>query len=273
MLLLLVLFAVCVVVFGAGFFCGFLVFRRPPSISVTLPASSLAPPLEALQRTIRCFDRQLAEFGERMTHGIEEINAAGNASGGPVDITSLIAANWDFGKQLTAFAADVHTVEQKLATIDTGRKASSGEASAGSTTAADGPGPNDAAKDNCRTEMRHPFFCRQWAAPYDGVRAPESHEFFPVQCRDISSGGISFFLDRTPTYEMIVIRLAGPAESRYLTARIKRTTPSGNLEYGRHVIGCKFLGTLHPSGLPPTLEASIQRREARTEVAEVVAVH
>ena len=272
MFLLLVLLALCGFVFGAGFLCGYLVFRQPPSISVTLPSSSFADPLESLQKTLRRFDRQLAEYGHRMTRSVDEMKASGIGSSNLGGVANLLAANRDLERQISTFAADVQDVEHRLAAIDTGRASPPDDSQAeNSSDPADTP-PRDTTPNNRRTEMRHPFFCRQWVAPYSGVRAPEVEEFFPVQCRDISSGGISFFLDRTPTYEMVVIRLSGPTESRYLTARIKRTTPSGNLEYGRYVVGCQFLGTLHPSGLPPTLEESIQRKELRQEELALTAL-
>jgi hypothetical protein len=84
-----------------------------------------------------------------------------------------------------------------------------------------------------------------------GISDPRPQVTRPaMQCRGLSSGGISFFLDEVPERDMFVIRLHGPQGAKYLTARVRQTTRSGNFEHGNYVVGCQFLGTLHPSALP-----------------------
>lgn len=258
---MLALVALSLVGFGGGILCGFLLFRRGPAIAVTLPESALAEPIEALQRTIIRFDRQLSLHVERMTQGVGELQATDITSS---PLVKLLDANQEFHKQLSTFAADVRQAGSDLGTIGPSHDNREDASPATAAPAMVAQGPTEAVPSKFRAETRHPFPCKQWVAQYSGVRAPEAEEFFRVQCRDISSGGISFFLNSMPSFQMVVIRLAGPLEPRYLTAQIQRTSPSGNPEHGRYVVGCKFLGTVHRSALPSGLEASIQRREVRT---------
>jgi hypothetical protein len=106
-----------------------------------------------------------------------------------------------------------------------------------------------------RCETRHPYPCRRWIAPYNGWNPPKPDDFNLVQCRDISTRGISFYLDRQFECEMVVIRLPSADGPRYMTAQIRRVAPDAG---GILIVGCQFVGTLHHDA---ALEALIRRRE------------
>jgi hypothetical protein len=260
------LLVLSLLVFGGGILLGYLLFRSPPSISVTLPDTALAEPIESLQRTIYRFDRQLMDHVERMTQGADELKSAGITS---AQFLKLLTANQEFEKQLTVFAADVRQARTDLVTVVPNGEDREGAPLAEPAAASPEHKLNQLADRKFRTEVRHPFLCKQWIAPYGGVRAPDSEEFFKVQCRDISSGGISFFMDRTPTFQTVVVRLSSLGEPKYLTAQIKRTVASMNPEHGRYIVGCKLVGALHPGALPAGLEESIQRREASRQGSDL----
>ena len=96
----------------------------------------------------------------------------------------------------------------------------------------------------------------------NGHNLPKPYDFLSVQCRDISSGGISFYLSQErPGWirecELIVIRLAGTGVyPKYLTARVRRVTLDES--EGAYVVGCQFLSPLHRDA---ALEALLRRRE------------
>jgi hypothetical protein len=281
LLLLLLLLVAAVIVFGGGTLFGYVVFRKPTPVVVEMPERAFAEPIEALQRTIYRFDRQLTNHVETMKRGIDELKAVGNTVTPLAEFLELLAVNEEFRNRLGAFATDVRKIKSDLAggggddekpvklSPEDALPAEVGQTPSREQQLVDLVGA-DSEPDDRRIEQRHPFFCEQWIAPYNGLKAPGADEFFTVQCRDISSGGISFFTDEPLAFEMFVIRLCGAGQPKYLTARIKRTSPSSHPEHGQFVVGCKFLGTLHRAALPGGVEEAIQRREQMTIAEELV---
>jgi hypothetical protein len=280
LLLFLLLLVAAVMVFGGGLAFGFVVFRKPTPVVVEVPERAFAEPIEALQRTIYRFDRQLTNHVETMKRGIDELKAVGGTVTPLAEFLELLAANEEFRNRLGAFATDVRKIKRDLGDTLGGSEKPVDSSPADTATAQGDREPTteqqlvdmaatDSAPDERRIEQRLPFFCKQWLAPYNGLQSPDADEFVTVQCRDISSGGISFFADQRPAFEMCVIRLCGAGQPKYLTARIKRTAESSHPEHGPYVVGCKFLGTLHRSALPAGVEESIQRREQMTITEEL----
>jgi len=92
-----------------------------------------------------------------------------------------------------------------------------------------------------RSSPRREFHYYQLIAPVFGQRMPLRKEFFPVECRDISAGGISFVTEQRPDFEELVVILGrAPAES-YFSARVVRVSQETR---GKKlfVVGCKFIG-------------------------------
>ncbi|MGD9128761.1 MAG: PilZ domain-containing protein [Planctomycetia bacterium] len=50
---------------------------------------------------------------------------------------------------------------------------------------------------------------------------PPLANFFPVRCRDLSSGGVGFFLPAKPNFERIVVQLGNQQNVIYMDAAVK----------------------------------------------------
>jgi PAS domain S-box-containing protein len=93
-----------------------------------------------------------------------------------------------------------------------------------------------------RASLRRSYEYRQRISPLSGQRIPAHEEFFEVECRDISAGGISFFMDAPPGFENLVVALGRPPVQSHFTARVMRVVPT--IKEGRqvHLVGCRFTG-------------------------------
>jgi len=95
-----------------------------------------------------------------------------------------------------------------------------------------------------RTSPRMDYNCRQWVAPRYEDRAPLRREFFAVECRDISRGGVSFVLDWEPDFRDVVVAL-GPVDApEYLAAKVARVTPVEDDGEPVYIVGCEFTGRM-----------------------------
>ena len=75
---------------------------------------------------------------------------------------------------------------------------------------------------------------------------PAAHEFEQVQCNDLSVDGVSFFLNRLPDQERVVISLGTAPKLMFMTARIvneRLVYKDGRAAYR---IGCQFLNRVEP---------------------------
>lgn len=93
-----------------------------------------------------------------------------------------------------------------------------------------------------RVFQRKAFGWTQMIAMRSGNSMPDRDVFFPVRCKDISAGGLSFFLDEEPTFRDIVVELGVPPQQKYMLAeivRIEQTSENGKTCY---VAGCSFRG-------------------------------
>lgn len=91
-----------------------------------------------------------------------------------------------------------------------------------------------------RRFLRHAYEHGQWLAPVYAEVLPSPWSFQKVECRDISSSGLAFYLEEKPRYEQCVLALAEPPEMVYLLAEIVDTIlerPEGREVYR---ICCRF---------------------------------
>jgi hypothetical protein len=86
-----------------------------------------------------------------------------------------------------------------------------------------------------REGPRHPYECKQLLAPYDGVALPNQKDFFWVECKNLSSRGMSFLLPGPPEFKNVVVALGG-APFIFLLARIVYFGVEGR----HYVCGCRF---------------------------------
>ncbi len=99
------------------------------------------------------------------------------------------------------------------------------------------PGKSSADK---RRSPRRGFRCRQWIAPQFGADLPRASDLRPVECRDLSVGGIAFYLADPPPFENLVVALGTGKQLKHYRARVMRVQ---TLEEGgrqRIVVGCRF---------------------------------
>ena len=86
-----------------------------------------------------------------------------------------------------------------------------------------------------REGPRHPYECKQLMAPYDGVRLPGQAEFGWVECRNISSRGLSFVLPEPPEFQHVIMAL-GSVPFIFLVAGIVYSDVEGE----HYICGCRF---------------------------------
>lgn len=93
-----------------------------------------------------------------------------------------------------------------------------------------------------RRSPRHEYRFPQLIAPYEGEKLPERGDFYEVDCRDLSSGGIALYLSRPPMFETLVVALGRPPQLRYVTAKVARVEPIKEEGQDLYVVGCRFTG-------------------------------
>ncbi|MCR4412451.1 MAG: PAS domain S-box protein [Thermoguttaceae bacterium] len=96
-----------------------------------------------------------------------------------------------------------------------------------------------------RSSPRRDYRYRQKIAPMvDGLR-PSKRSFFEVVCRDISAGGISFYMNRLPDFDTLVLALGNEPAVSHFTARVMRVARVEEEGRIRYLVGCRFLGRIN----------------------------
>jgi PAS domain S-box-containing protein len=96
-----------------------------------------------------------------------------------------------------------------------------------------------------RSSPRRDYRYRQKIAPMvDGLR-PSKRSFFEVVCKDISAGGISFFMNRLPDFDTLVLALGNEPAVSHFTARVMRVARVEEEGRIRYLVGCRFLGRIN----------------------------
>lgn len=100
---------------------------------------------------------------------------------------------------------------------------------------------HDAVDDEAATHQRRfAYSTRQYVAPWIEGRIPESADFQPVLCHDLSVGGISFFAEQQLSDHVVVV-LDGP---KFILCRVCHTRPTFADGEHRYLIGCQFVRRL-----------------------------
>ncbi|MCS7303658.1 MAG: PAS domain S-box protein [Thermoguttaceae bacterium] len=97
-----------------------------------------------------------------------------------------------------------------------------------------------------RQFVRRVYRYRQKVAPYTEGRFPRPEEFVQVQCKDISAGGIGFFMEKEPAFHRLVIALGEGAATSYFLAEVVRSSQVEHQGQKMYLIGCKFCGRITP---------------------------
>jgi len=95
-----------------------------------------------------------------------------------------------------------------------------------------------------RSSPRRAYHYRQKIAPIYGGCIPARKDFFEVECRDISAGGIAFYLPRQPDFDSLVVSLGRAPKESYFTARVVRTEPVERSGQRMRLVGCCFTGRI-----------------------------
>lgn len=93
--------------------------------------------------------------------------------------------------------------------------------------------------ENRRTTHRKTFYCWQMMAWYDGKRAPQQTDFHLIECRDLSPSGFSFFSDKKPCQERMIIAI-GSAPFAFFEAVTVRCEPAVGERTKGFIVGCRF---------------------------------
>jgi len=96
-----------------------------------------------------------------------------------------------------------------------------------------------------RKSPRRVYEYRQIIAPVLGDAMPLADDFFPVECRDISAGGIAFYLNRQPEFKALVVGLGRPPKVTYFTAEVIHFEKVEHRGQERYLLGCHFTGRVN----------------------------
>jgi len=100
--------------------------------------------------------------------------------------------------------------------------------------------------DEQRQFVRRIYRYRQKIAPYSEGKFPRPEEFIEVQCKDISAGGIAFFMEKEVPFRRLVVSLGQGRTASYFLAEVVRSTQVDHQGQKLYQIGCKFCGRITP---------------------------
>ena len=94
-----------------------------------------------------------------------------------------------------------------------------------------------------RDQPRTKYDCVQLIAPYDGVTMPSQAEFRRAHCRDLASGGFSFFAENPPQTDQLIVAL-GSVPFNFFVADVVRVKQADVDTTGSFLVGCQFVRRL-----------------------------
>ncbi len=96
-----------------------------------------------------------------------------------------------------------------------------------------------------RTSLRQEFSVTQSIAPVVYGALPHREHFVEVECCDLSAGGFSFYLDKPPPYDTLVLRLGPPGSDTFVSARVAHVREVEHDGETAQLIGCQFIGKVY----------------------------
>lgn len=94
-----------------------------------------------------------------------------------------------------------------------------------------------------RDRPRASYDCVQLIAPYDGLTMPSQAQFRRAHCRDLASGGFSFFAEQPPDADRLIVAL-GSVPFTFFVAEVVRVKRSDVDHTGSYLVGCRFVERL-----------------------------
>jgi hypothetical protein len=73
---------------------------------------------------------------------------------------------------------------------------------------------------------------------------PSRKDFVPVECRDISAGGVAFYMSGRPDFDHLVVALGRHPNQTFFTARVVRAEPTERDGQTQYLVGCRFSGRI-----------------------------
>ena len=67
-----------------------------------------------------------------------------------------------------------------------------------------------------------------------------------VECKDISAGGIAFYMRDPPLFNSLVVELGKPPGERYFSAKVVRVSRLDHGGQEAYLVACRFTGRLSP---------------------------
>jgi len=92
-----------------------------------------------------------------------------------------------------------------------------------------------------RLSTRNPYAYCQMIAPMFGGRLPSELEFFEVECDDLCTGGLAFFLDGRPHFKTLIVRLGVSPAFKHVRARVLNVTDVDRGGTPGYRVGCRFV--------------------------------
>ncbi|MBN2580183.1 MAG: GAF domain-containing protein [Pirellulales bacterium] len=105
------------------------------------------------------------------------------------------------------------------------------------------PAPSPNRIDQRRHPRRSYRYCQK-IAPLTGNAPPSPEQFFEVVCEDISAGGFSFYFEREPDFQQLVVALGQDSDTSYFIGQVVRNVPKKFQGRDMYLIGCRFNGRL-----------------------------
>ncbi len=96
-----------------------------------------------------------------------------------------------------------------------------------------------------RSSPREEYSVTQSIAPVACGMLPHQKHFVEVECGDLSAGGFSFYLDKPPPYDTLVIRLGPPGNDTFVSARVAHLREVEHDGKTVQLVGCQFIGKVY----------------------------
>jgi hypothetical protein len=96
-----------------------------------------------------------------------------------------------------------------------------------------------------RTAPRAGYEYVQKVAPVRKGAVPKPHDFFDVECCDLSRGGMAFYLPAAPDFNELLVVLGRKHELMFLRAEVCNVQEMASNGSFRYRVGCRFTGRLN----------------------------
>ncbi len=94
--------------------------------------------------------------------------------------------------------------------------------------------------EEARSSERHQYAHGQLIARMINGKLPAPADFFEVDCRDLSAGGFSFYLDNPPDFDALVVALGRRSALSHFAARVAHVAKVQHDNRQQYLIGCQF---------------------------------